>query len=188
VEPPQRFGTETPPLRRCWTDVSRCRTIRASLAAAAGVLALLACAAPGVAAPAPWATVNVCDTTGHPDGIGIRGSMPGTGDKRDELFMRLQLQFLRRSDGSWRALGGSGDSGFVDVGNGAARTRQTGRTFTLSPPGSGQSAFVLRGVVTFEWRRDGDVVRRARRATTAGHPGTPGADPDDYSAATCSIR
>jgi hypothetical protein len=152
------------------------------------VLALLVGATPGDAAPSPWATVNVCDTTGHPDGIGIRGWMPGTGDKRDELFMRLQLQF-RRADDTWRTLGGSGDSGFLDAGNGAPRSgRQAGRTFTLSPPRAGQPAFVLRGLVTFEWRRDGEVVRRARRVTSAGHSGTPGADPDDYSAATCSIR
>jgi hypothetical protein len=155
-------------------------------------LALLAVAAPVGAAPArdasPWATVNVCDTAGHPDGVGVRGFMPGTGDKRDELFMRLQVQF-RRADGTWRALGGSGDAGFVDVGNGAAtRGRQAGRTFTLSPPEAGRPAFVLRGLVTFEWRRDEEVVRRVRRATTAGHPGTPGADPEDFSAATCSIR
>jgi hypothetical protein len=169
--------------------VSRGRTLRATLAAAAGVLALLAGATPGGAAPAPWATVNVCDTTGHPDGIGIRGWMPGTGDKRDELFMRLQLQFLRRSDNTWRPLGGSGDSGFLDAGNGATKSgRQAGRTFTLSPPRAGQPAFVLRGIVTYEWRRDDVVSRRVRRLTTPGHPGTPGADPDDYSAATCSIR
>jgi hypothetical protein len=169
----------------------------AVLAASAGLLAI---AGPGVAAPArdrsgatrlpsPWATVNVCDTAGHPDGIGVRGWMPGTGDRGDELFMRLQVQFLRRSDGTWRALGGSGDSGFLDVGSGAARGgRQAGRTFTVAPPAQGQPAFVLRGLVTFEWRSDGVVVRRARRATTGGHPGTPGADPENASAPTCSIR
>jgi hypothetical protein len=181
--------------------VSRSSDIRVGLAIIVAAFALLAVAKPAGAAAArdrsapsaaretpPWATVNVCDTAGHPDGIGVRGWMPGTGDKRDELFMRLQLQF-RRTDGTWRALGGSGDSGFVDVGNGATRGgRQTGRTFTLTPPGEGRPAFVLRGLVTFEWRRDGAVVRRDRRATTAGHPGTPGADPEDFSAATCPIR
>jgi hypothetical protein len=170
--------------------VPRDRAVRVPLALFASAVALLGNATPGVAArePSPWATVNVCDTAGHPDGIGVRAWMPGTGDRRDELFMRLQLQFLRRSDDTWHTLGGSGDSGFVDVGNGLARGRQTGRTFTLSPPGEGQPAFVLRGVVTFEWRRDGAVVRRARRATNAGHEGTPGADPEDYSSPTCSIR
>ena len=115
--------------------------------------------------PGPWATVNVCDTIGHPDGIGIRGAMPGTGDRDDELFMRLQVQFFRRADGTWRGLGRGADSGFLDVGHGAARVRQAGRTFTLSPPAAGQPAFLLRGLVTFEWRRDGQVVRRARRLT-----------------------
>jgi hypothetical protein len=175
----------------------------APLALLAGGLALLAAAAPGVAAPAtdrpaparevtrdagPWATVNVCDTVGHPDGIGIRGSMPGTGDREDELFMRLQVQFYRRSDGSWRGLGRGADSGFLDVGHGAARVRQAGRTFTMAPPGTGQSAFLLRGLVTFEWRREDEVVRRARRLTTAGHADAVSADPAGFSAATCSIR
>ena len=117
----------------------RDRAIRVPLALLASAVALLGTATPGVAArePSPWATVNVCDTAGHPDGIGVRAWMPGTGDRRDELFMRLQLQFLRRSDDTWQTLGGSGDSGFVDVGNGLARGRQTGRTFTLSPPARG---------------------------------------------------
>ena len=108
------------------------------LAALTGAVALLCAGAPGLAAaspnqpapgapvhdPQPWATVNVCDTVGHPDGIGIRGSMPGTGDRGDELFMRVQVQFLRRADGTWRGLGGAADSGFLDLGNGAARVRQ----------------------------------------------------------------
>ena len=178
------------------------RLFACALAGLTGAVALLCAAATGVAAPAPtppgsppvardpllWATVNVCDTAGHPDGIGIRGSMPGTGDHDDELFMRVQVQFLRRSDGSWRGMGRGADSGFLDLGNGAARVRQAGRTFTLNPPAGGQPAFMLRGLVTFEWRRDGDVVRRARRSTTAGHADAIGADPEGFSAAVCSIR
>jgi hypothetical protein len=169
-----------------------------ALAVAASVALLAALPSAGVAAPrhnaadavrdaSPWATVNVCDTVGHPDGIGIRGSMPGTGDRRDELFMRIQVQF-RRADGTWARIGRAADSGFVDVGDGDAKVRQAGRTFTLMPPDAGQPAFVLRGLVTFEWRRDDTVLRRARRLTGAGHPDTPGADPTDFSAATCSIR
>ena len=174
--------------------MSSCRAIAAPLAALAGALACLFTVAPGIAAAAavrdsgPWATVNVCDTVGYPDGIGIRGAMPGTGDRDDELFMRLQVQFFRRADGTWRGVGRGADSGFLDVGNGAARVRQAGRTFTLSPPAAGQPAFLLRGLVTFEWRRDGQVVRRARRLTSAGHDAAIGADPVGFSAATCSIR
>jgi hypothetical protein len=170
----------------------------AALASAACVTLVAALPATGSAAPSrdrahaardvqPWATVNVCDTVGHPDGIGIRGSMAGTGDARDELFMRIQVQF-RRADGTWARIGRAADSGFLDLGDGDARVRQAGRTFTLMPPGPGQPAFVLRGLVTFDWRRDGQIVRRVRRLTGAGHPDTPGADPTDFSAATCSIR
>jgi hypothetical protein len=175
------------------------RTIAGALAALAGAVSLLALAGPALAGPAAadrsgaardpllWATVNVCDTPGHPDGMGVRGSMPGTGDRGDELFMRLQLQFFRRSDGMWRTLRRA-DSGFLDLGNGAARARQAGQTFTLMPPAAGRPAFLLRGLVIFDWRRDGQVVRRLRRLTSGGHPGTGGADPDGFSAATCSIR
>jgi hypothetical protein len=136
----------------------------------------------------PWATINVCDPIERDGAVGVRGSMPGTGDRDDELFMRLQLQFFRRSDGAWRSLGGTGDSGFLDVGNGAARVRQAGRTFMVAPPVAGDPAFLLRGLVTFEWRRDGIVTRRARRVTAGGHAGTPGADPPDFSAPACSVR
>src|SRR5262249_7099557 len=124
----------------------------------------------------------------HPDGIGVRGSMPGTGDRDDELFMRVQVQYFRRSDGTWRGMGRAADSGFVDLGDGAARVRQYGRTFTIDPPQAGQSAFLLRGYVTFEWRRDGLAIRRARRATVAGHSDAIGADPTGFSAASCSVR
>jgi hypothetical protein len=168
------------------------RLLACAFAALTGAVALLCAAAPGLAEagrdPSPWATVNVCDTVGHPDGIGIRGSMPGTGDRDDELFMRVQVQYFRRSDGTWRGMGRGADSGFVDLGSGAARVRQSGRTFTIDPPSAGQSAFLLRGFVTFEWRRGGLVTRRAKRATTAGHPDAIGADPTGFSAATCSIR
>jgi hypothetical protein len=137
--------------------------------------------------PALWATINVCDTDGHPDGVGIRGSMPGGGDRRDTLYLRLQLQF-QRDDGTWRSIGRRGDSGWLFLGRGDARARQAGRTFTVTPPDDGRSAFVFRGFVRFQWRRDDEVVRSARRATSSGHPDTPGADPADFSAATCSVR
>ena len=143
---------------------------------------------PGSRDPQLWATINVCDTTGYPDGVGIRGSMPGTGDRRDALYMRFQVQFYRPSAGAWGSLGRAGDSGFLELGNGDARARQAGRTFTVMPPPAGRPAYLMRGLVTFEWRRDGAVVRRARRLTSDGRPGTPGADPADFSSATCSVR
>ena len=133
-----------------------------------------------------WATVNVCDTVGHPDSIGIRGSMPGSGDKAEVMFMRFQVQVYDQADAHWHNLAGA-DSGFVEVGSGRSKSRQSGNTFTITPPRAGAAPYLLRGVVSFEWRQDGAVVRRARRSTTVAHPNTAGSDPAGFSAATCSI-
>jgi hypothetical protein len=162
----------------------------AALAATAGV----APAADG-APPRPqafsarsllWATVNDCDTTAQPDTIGIRGSMPGSGYRRQEMYMRFQLQYLATDDdGKWHNIGDAGDSGWIDVGSARYRQRQTGRNFTVRPPDSG--SFRLRGAVTFEWRDGTEVVRRARVRTTAGHGNTAGADPRGYSRASCVV-
>jgi hypothetical protein len=158
------------------------RTLPCVLALAFAVPAAAATAK----APAPWATVNICDTADNPDTIGIRGSMPPGGNAGDEMFMRFQVQF-QRDDGSWRLMGAAGDSGFIDVGRARAKPRQAGHSFWLSPPAAG-NVFTLRGVVTFEWRaRDGTVDRRARKRTTGGHLSTAGADPSGFTAAECTV-
>lgn len=135
--------------------------------------------------PLLWSTVNVCDTTAHPDTIGVRGSMPGSGDPDEHMFMRFQVQYLSSKDSQWHNIGPTGDTGFIPVGAGKYRARQAGRYFTIRPPSTG--AFLLRGVVTYEWRTGGDVTRRARKRTTAGHGNTSGADPKGFSAATCQV-
>lgn len=149
---------------------------------------VVALAAPAAAsARTPWATVNVCDTASNPDTVGIRGSMPGGVANATEMFMRFQLQY-ERDDGSWRLLSSGGDSGFIDAGRARTRSsRQAGHSFRVSPPPAG-SVYTFRGLVTFEWRaKDGSVVRRARRRTTAGHRSTAGSDPAGFSAAECTI-
>lgn len=148
-----------------------------------GALLVLAPAA-GARVLAPWATVNVCDTAEHPDTIGIRGAMPGGTSAGQALFMRFQVEYFDKGDARWELVGPDADSGFIAVGTGR-RSRGSGQNFTIRPPKRG--AYVLRGLVTFEWREDGDVVRRARRRTARGHPGTPGADPAAFSAATCEV-
>jgi hypothetical protein len=165
------------------------------LRATIGAIALLvaACPAPASARDADalthskrlWATINVCDTVGHPDSVGIRGSMPGTGDKTQVMYMRFQVQYFVPADAQWQNLADA-DSGFVAVGS-AARTRQWGYTFTITPPRARAAPYLLRGVVTFEWRDGSDVVHRARKRTAAGHPNTAGSDPAGSTAATCSI-
>lgn len=132
-----------------------------------------------------WATVNVCDTQDQPDTVGLRGSMPGSRDRREVMYMRFQVQYFSATDGRWHRIRKGGDSGFVRVGRASFRARQSGRSFRFAPRNGG--SVLLRGVVTFEWRKSGEVVRRARKRTTAGHRSTAGADPRTYSASNCTI-
>lgn len=156
--------------------------LRRLVLCALAVLAVLPAGA--FASRAPWATVNICDSAGNPDTVGVRGSMPSLAGA--QLFMRFQLQ-LQRDDGTWRLLGPA-DSGFIALGRARGRTtRQAGHSFVLSPPSDGQ-VYTVRGLVTFEWRsKDGTVLRHTRRATSGGHRSTAGADPAGFSAAECII-
>jgi hypothetical protein len=103
------------------------------------------------------------------------------------MFMRFQVQYFNVTDRLWHNIGPGGDSGFVSVGSAKYDKRETGRYILLTTPPAGQS-YRVRGAVTFEWRRGDKVVRRARKRTRAGHTGTRGADPKDFSAAECTIR
>jgi len=157
------------------------------------VAAALLAAAPAAAAkrtihrsPHLWATVNVCDTAASPNVLGIRGSMPGSGRRREDMWMRFQAQYFRESDRSWHNIRSGADSGFMRVGSARFKARQAGWRFSFSPPGRGR--FLLRGVVTFEWRVKSEVVRRARKRTEGGHKSSAGADPPGYSASVCQIR
>ena len=151
------------------------------------LLAALAVAVPGQAqarqATGPWATVNVCDTLESPNKIGIRGSMPGL-KRKSRMTMRFRVQYL--DDGRWRFVTKGADSGRRPVANAKGGQHDLGWSFEFLPPKSG-GAHQLRGVVNFTWKRKGRTVKRDRRVTTGGHPGTAGADPADFSAATCAI-
>ena len=149
------------------------------------ILAVLLAAAPARAeeADGPWATVNVCDTLEHPNEIGIRGSMSGL-KRRTRMSMRFRVQY--RDEGHWRFIRSGADSGFQPVAVAKGERHDAGWTFEFKPPETG-GAYELRGVVHFLWKRGSKTVRRDRRVTTEGHPGTAGADPADFSAATCAI-
>ncbi len=162
----------------------------AVLVAAWVLLAMYASAlAAGTPLPKPgsnaiWATVDVCDTPAHPHTIGIRGSMPGTGDRHETMFMSFAVEYLDRL-GRWQPLAGAGSSGYLALGDAASRLRQAGRDFTIATKKA--HTYLLRGVVTFEWRLRGRVVATAVRSTTAGHHAGAGADPPGYSASVCAI-
>lgn len=161
---------------------------------AAGALALAAAIAPIAAADAQriapdsrhlWATVNICDTANWPDTIGIRGSMPGSHDERETMWMRFQVQFLSADDNKWHNVPEGGDSGFVSVGSARFKARQSGRSFRISPRKGEQ--VLLRGKVSFEWRLKDVVTRQASMRTAKGHKSSAGSDPAGYTASSCTI-
>jgi hypothetical protein len=132
-----------------------------------------------------WATVNFCDTTNHPDMMGVRASMPGDGD-RTEMYMRFAAQYYDRANQLWSDVKGSGLSKWRDVGSGMHRSAQGGYTFAFDPPTNGKP-FILRGAVDFKWVKKHRIVRTAHLITKGGHPNTKEADPKTYSAALCNI-
>ncbi len=153
------------------------------LALLAALLAVPAASAQQDAEPLLWATVNICDTTAHPDTIGVRGSMPGTGRRADRMFMRFTIQY-RADDGTWKSLSTGGDSGWEAVGRGTWESRQSGYSFQVRPPAG---TVRLRGLVRFQWRHGKRVTRREIRATEAGHRSTAGADPRTWSRSVCVV-
>jgi hypothetical protein len=132
-----------------------------------------------------WATIDVCNAPDQkPHTIGIRGSMPGTGEAHGEMYMRFRLQYLSSPGEKWVDLAAASESEFVAVGS-AKGSRQGGATFTLKPVPS--KTLTVRGVVTFQWRDGTTVSQTLSRPTTAGHRSLAGADPAGFSAATCPL-
>ena len=137
------------------------------------LLLLAASAVPSAAAERElWATVNICDTESHPNEIGIRASLPAR-----TVLLRFRVQYRDSTDGRWRWVRGA-SSGWHK-----ARARESGWSFEVA----GDGTRILRGVVNYRWTRRGKVVRRTR-LTTVGHQSSAGADPADFSAATCRIE
>jgi hypothetical protein len=164
----------------------------AALAAFLAALAAAPLAAEAAKTPQPkitaaslWATVDVCNTAAHPDAIGIRGSMPGTGDKHEKMYMRFVVEY-RSASGHWQYFKTGGQSAYVEVGDADSSTRQAGQDFELAPNIS--QTYVLRGAVLYEWRLKGRIVASSARSTSADHDPAAGSDPPGFSAATCMIQ
>jgi hypothetical protein len=165
----------------------RAAVLTAAAVAVAAPAAAHAAKAPTVdRSPYLWATINICDTAKHPDTIGIRASMPGSGKSRERMYMRFQVQYWRESEKKWAPTDATVDSGFQLVGSAKYKRRESGWNFSLTPPPEGQT-YRLRGIVSFEWRIGKKVVRSAAKRTRSGHKGTSGADPRGFSAAQCVI-
>lgn len=132
-----------------------------------------------------WATIDVCNARDQPNTLGVRGSMPGDGNRRDRMYMAFRLQYLEAASRRWVDLAGAAKPPFVAVGAGSS-ARQGGRSFQLVPV-AGRPAFTLRGVVEFQWRLGRTVIAATSRPTSAPHPSLAGADPKGYSASSCLI-
>jgi hypothetical protein len=131
-----------------------------------------------------WATIDVCSTPKQRDTVGVRGSMPGDGLAHDAMYMSFRLQYMSKTKG-WVDVGNDASSGWELVGDGAA-PRQGGSSFSLKPAPH-KPAVTLRGVVDFQWRRGKTVLLSAVEPTTVGHKSLAGAEPANYSAASCVI-
>jgi hypothetical protein len=133
--------------------------------------------------PALWATIDICNPPDQRYTIGIRGSMPSDGQAHDTMFMRFRLQRLEVESHRWVDVPGAAST-YLPMGSSKGGA-EAGRSFTLVRPAG--PAFLLRGVVGFQWRHGSKVLETITRATKAGHVSQTGADPPKFSAATCRI-
>jgi hypothetical protein len=162
--------------------------------------------------PKLWATVNICDTAGSPNSMGIRAGMPGNASGQ-RMFMRFRAEYWSRSGQAWTPVAGSGVSPWVYAGPARYERRQAGWTFRFAPPPTGVT-FTMRALVEFQWRKPKQqvakrakrrrasrrtfdlrgrqvtpsrVVRSVTRATETGIRGVDGGDPAGTSKAMCLI-
>jgi hypothetical protein len=153
-------------------------------------LAALAQVAVGQAAareaPAPmWATVNICDTPGSPNAMGVRASIPGDGT-RARMEVRFTAQHWNPVMGDWAPVAGVPRSPWLDAGSARWRWRQVGYTFSFEPLPLGEVT-TLRGVAELRWRDGDEVVRSRTRVTRPGVEHVHEGDPIETSRAVCTI-
>jgi hypothetical protein len=112
--------------------------------------------------PELWATVNICDTAGAPNAMGVRAGMAGNASGQ-RMFMRFRAEYWSRSLQDWAPVSGTGVSPWVYAGPARYERRQAGWTFEFAPPPAGVT-FTMRALVEFEWRRPAEQVARLKRA------------------------
>ncbi len=127
-----------------------------------------------------WATINICDTTAHPNTVGIRGQMPALG-----FAARLRMVFGidlwdPTGGGSFKALRGVAQPSEDGVQRGG--TWQTGVLLRF-PPHTG----LVRGRVTFEWRMGSRRIGHSDEVTQPGHTDARYSDPSGFSAGRCRL-
>jgi hypothetical protein len=152
--------------------------------------AVLVAAAPASAAQLgrgpQWVTVNVCDSAGQPDVMGVRASLPGDGSGA-QMFVRFTAQWHDNAQKAWLPVAGAATSPWLRAGSARHLSRQAGWNFAFQPPPSG-GAFLLRAVAALQWRLGATVVRSASLVTASGMAGVMVGDPAGTSRASCLIR
>jgi hypothetical protein len=128
-----------------------------------------------------WATVNICNSRHYRNDLGIRGQMPSLGFAA-WLSMDVKLYYYSPPQKRYLRVPKRG-SKLVRLGRSSSGFQQSGAMFEFS---SHQPT--LKAIVTFMWRRSGQLLGQAQRTTTAGHRNADFASPAHYSAATCTIR
>jgi hypothetical protein len=113
-----------------------------------------------------WATVNICDTNGSPNALGVRTSVPGNGSD-ERIWARYTAQWWSCAAQEWKTVGGSGVTDWVYIGVADMSARQAGWTFRFVQPPTG-TTYVMRGVVEYEWRDEVGSARKARRSRKSG--------------------
>lgn len=163
-----------------------------ALSIAAALLALPA-AASAVPKDRTWATINVCDTAGKSNSIGVRAGMPGS-TKADRMYMQFTLQYYAAKERRYLSL--APPSTWVDAGSANFRFAQRGFDFLkIADPAAG-TRFKYRALVRFEWRETRKVggrkrevvVKRGKRVTRGGLKGVPGGKPKGRSDAVCVVE
>jgi hypothetical protein len=109
-----------------------------------------------------WATVNICDTAGSPNAVGVRTSVPGNGTN-ERIFARYTAQWWSGAKQQWLTVAGSGVTDWIYLGDADMSSRQAGWTFRFVQPAQG-TTYVMRGVVELQWR---DLVKSARKSGRA---------------------
>lgn len=179
--------------------MTRRRTIHTALAAAAATASLTLIGSAGAVAksssgptktqiaaairaaeksPQLWATINICNSKGHRDEIGVRGQMPSLGFP-SRLVMVFQLLYWSANKHTYLPVAKSRHP-YV-VGESSTATIQYGVSYSFSPK------VTLIGEITFKWFRGPFLLGEVARKTTAGHKDVSDAAPPHYSVAICSI-
>lgn len=130
-----------------------------------------------------WATVNICDSRRHPNTLGVRGQMPALGF-RATLRMRIRVDYWSTAKKAFVPIHSRDAVANRSLGRvSSSRLLQDGAEFRFAP-----HAGLFNATITFTWRRDGRLLGKVRRTTTAGHHRADYGSPPHYSAARCRIR